>query len=128
MAVAISASAIGGATAASVAVWDNIAAAWLGAGQALQLALDQGQVTFLHGVVAQQLMEGPEIAPAPGDEQTAAGIPVKAVDQFEVVTVPPRRPERFNDPEGQAAAPVHGQAGGFVHDQKLVIVELHKIL
>jgi hypothetical protein len=83
-------------------------------------ALHQGEVALLEAVLAQQRMQAAQRAATLGDEQTAAGIAVQAVDQFQRF-LRPQGPQRLDHPEAHPAAAMHGHPCGLVDHQQAVV-------
>jgi hypothetical protein len=72
---------------------------------------------------ARRLVQCPQITPAFGDQQAAAGLTIKAMDQLEIGAIPACGPHGLNDAERQAAAAVHGHARRLVQDDQLPILK-----
>jgi len=74
-------------------------------------------------VLAQQGVQAAQHGALARDQQTAAGVPVEAMHQFQRL-IGPRRAQRFDHASADAAATMHGDAGRLVdHQQTLVLMQ-----
>src|SRR3970282_563613 len=87
-------------------------------------AFEQCEVMLVDLPLPEQRVQGPKRAPPLGDEQASGGRPVEAMHQLERLRLGPQTTQRFDAPERDAAAAVHGQARRLVqHEQAGIFVK-----
>ena len=83
-----------------------------------QLPGHQTHIGLVHAATRGSARAAPSRGPVPRDPQTAAGVAVETVDEFESLARP-RCAQGFDDAEAHAAAAVHGDAARLVDHQEV---------
>ena len=85
---------------------------------------EEREVPLVEGSPAQPLVQGPERAPALGDDEASRGVPVEPVHELEIARIGAGRPQQLDCPVRDAAPAMRGEAGGLVqNEQPLVLVD-----
>ena len=87
-----------------------------------QGAADERYVTLVERPPAQGFVQGPEGAPAFGDDEAPGRVPVEPMSELKAGGPGPRRAEKLDHPEGNPASAMGGETRGLVQHQQLVVL------
>jgi len=99
----------------------------------LPLAPHQHEVTLVEAlalagrVLAQQRVQAAQCGTTSRDQQTATGIPIEPMHQFQRL-IRSCRAKRLDHSSGYAAAAVYRDTGGLVHDQQALVLMQDRLL
>ena len=88
------------------------------------MAIDQAEIAFFHFACLHLRLKTGECGAVLAENEYARGVAVEAVRQFGMPRAP-YLPHRVNHAVGLLAAAMHGDAGGFVEDKKIVVFIKH---
>jgi len=66
-------------------------------------------------------MQGAQIAPLLGYQQTSTGIAIKPMYKLKIAAISPGRPQRLNDTKAPSTAPMDRYPWGLVKHQKTIV-------
>ena len=87
------------------------------------VALDEGEIAFVHGAGAELALQVTEKTGLFGDDEAARGFPVETMDEFGFEPFGAGLAQGFDQADADATAAVDRQTGGFVKDKHGFVFE-----